>query len=105
MIFNNNKVISKKEKYCKSMFSQGLGLMFSRKKNLIMEFPDERIISLHNFFVFYPIDVLILNKNKKIIEIKKDFKPFTLWKSEKKGKYVVELAFKENYHTGDKLNF
>lgn len=97
------KTISKKEKYCKSIFSQTLGLMFSKRKNLIMEFKKERRIGLHNFFVFYPIDVLVLNQDKKIVEIKRDFKPFRVWTAEKKGKYLIELSSKGSYKIGDKL--
>ena len=47
------------------------------------------------FFVFYPIDVLILDENKKVVEIKRNFKPFTVWNSKEKGKYVVEIGRKE----------
>ena len=104
MIKNGNKVISKKEKYCYNLFSQGLGLMFSPKKNLVMVFKKEKKISLHNFFVFYPIDVLILDSSKKIVEIKRNFKPFTFWNSKEKGKYIVELSFPGEYQEGDQLN-
>ncbi len=94
MIINktNGKVISKKEIICKNIFSQSRGLMFRRKKNLIMEFPFEKKVSLHNFFVFYPIDVILLNKNKEVIEIKRNFQSFTLWNSKNKAKYVIELG-------------
>jgi|SRR3989339_1418414 len=106
MIINltTNQIISRKEKYCLSLWQQGRGLMFSQKKNLVMVLPKEQKISLHNWFVFYPIDVLILNSNKKIIEIKRQFKPFNIWRSETKGKYVIELGFKNKYHVGDILS-
>ncbi|NQV91086.1 DUF192 domain-containing protein [Candidatus Woesearchaeota archaeon] len=94
MIKIDNEVISEKELYCTSLLSQMRGLMFRRKQNLIMEFPSERKVALHNFFVFYPIDVLILDKHKKIVDIKRDFKPFTFWTSSVKGKYVVEIGRK-----------
>ncbi len=105
MILNTStkQVISQKERYCKSVWFQARGLMFRRKQNLIMEFPQKRKISLHMWFVFFPIDVLILNQNKKIVEIKRYFKPFTFWTAKEKGKYVVELAFSENYQVGDYL--
>jgi len=61
-----------------------------------MIFNKERRISLHNFFVFYPIDILILDKNKKVIEIKNNFKPFTLWNAKNKGKYLIELGKEES---------
>ena len=94
MIINktNEKVISKQEIICKNLFSQSRGLMFRKKQNLIMEFPFEKKISLHNFFVFYPIDVILLNKNKEVIEIKRNFQPFTFWNSNNKAKYVIELG-------------
>ena len=98
MILNQNtkRIISKNEKYCKSFFSQALGLMFSSRKNLIMEFPQEISISLHNFFVFYPLEILILDKNKKVIEIKKKFLPFTFYNPKTKGKFVIELGKEES---------
>ena len=77
--------------------------MFKPKSNLLMIFPEEQKISLHMFFVFYPIDVLVVDKNKKIIEIKRNFEPFTLWKSKKEGKYIIEFAYSSEYKLGDKL--
>ncbi len=105
MIIHNitQKIISNEEIICNSFFSQARGLMFRQKQNLIMSFNRERKISLHMFFVFYPIDVLLLNKNKEIVEIKRNFKPFTFWNSKEKGKYVVELAFPADYGVGDKI--
>ena len=96
-----NKTISEKEIICKSFFSQARGLMFRKKRNLIMVFPQERKIKLHNFFVFYPIDVLVLDKDMKIIEIKRNFRPFTFWNSEKRGRYVVELSKSCDSKIGD----
>jgi len=90
-------------RYCTNIFSQALGLMFRRKQNLVMVFKKEKKVSLHMFFVFFPIDILILDSNKKIVEIKKDFKPFTFWNSKKKGKYVVELAYPHNYKINQQL--
>jgi len=105
MITNRStgNVISNNETICRNIFSQSLGLMFSKRKNLIMIFNKERTISLHNFFVFYPIDVLILDENKKVVEIKENFKPFTFWNSKNKGKYLIELG-KETSKKKVKLN-
>ncbi|HLC90388.1 MAG TPA: DUF192 domain-containing protein [Candidatus Nanoarchaeia archaeon] len=105
MIINktNNNIISETEVKCRSFCSQARGLMFRRKQNLVMTFNQEKKVSLHMFFVFYPIDVLLLNKNKEIVEIKRDFKPFTFWNSKEKGKYVVELAFPSSYQRNDKI--
>ena len=109
MIINKtqHKTISEKEIICKSPLSQARGLMFHlRKNNLVMVFPEERRISLHNFFVFYPIDVLVLDSALKVVEIKKNFLPFTFWKAKKKGKYLIELSQTESpsYQVGDQIN-
>ncbi|MBU0457559.1 MAG: DUF192 domain-containing protein [Nanoarchaeota archaeon] len=106
MIINKtkNKIISEKEIVCRSGISQARGLMFRKRKNLIMIFNRERKISLHNFFVFYPIDILVLNNNKIIVEIKRNFRPFTLWNSKKRGSYLIELGFTSDYELGDRLN-
>ncbi len=103
MIINKTKgkIISEREIVCTSFFSQARGLIFRMKKNLVMIFPTERKISLHMFFVFYPIDVLIVDENNKIVEIKRNFNPFTIWNSSEKGKYVIELANNGSYEVGD----
>jgi len=99
------KIISQAENNAKSIFLQSLGLMFHKKRNLIMYFNKEKNIALHNFFVFYPIDVLILNKDKKIVEIKRNFQPFTFYTPKKQGKYLIELAFPSQYNLNDQLEF
>ena len=66
MITNRStgNVISEKEVVCRNFFTQMLGLMNKLgKTNLIMIFKKERKVNLHMFFVFYPIDVLILDEN------------------------------------------
>lgn len=98
IIKKNGKIISKTEIYCKSWQSQARGLMFKKRKNLVMVFPEERQISLHNFFVFYPLEIAVLDKDRKVKEIKRTFWPFTFWTSEKKGRYLLELG--EKYSKG-----
>lgn len=104
---STKQLLSHQELVCKTFFSQALGLMFRRKQNVVMIFPEEKKISLHMFFVFYPIDVLIVGADMQIKEIKRNFKPFTFWNSKEDGKYVVELGLqKENLpKVGDILAF
>ena len=86
-------VIIKNFRFIDDAFLKFVGLMFSKKqkKSLIFKFNKEIIIHLHMFFVFYPIDVLFLDKNKIVVDIKENFKPFTFYKSKKKAMYAVEL--------------
>ena len=96
MIKNKTKnfVLAKNKKILFSVFSKAKGLMFSKKltdTGYIFIFSKPRKIDLHMFFVFFPIDVLFLDENKKVIEIKEHFKPFTFYISKNEAKYVVEL--------------
>ena len=106
-----NKIIANDAELCGDIFSKSLGLMFSKKqtKALIFKFDEEKIIALHMVFVFYPIDVLFLDKNKIAVDAKENFRPFTFYKSGKKAKYAIELPNgiikKTNTEIGDKVGF
>jgi len=89
-----NSALTINEKNLISVFSKAKGLMFSKKITdigYIFEFPHSRIIDLHMFFVFFPIDILFLDDNKKVVEIKENLKPFSIYVSKKKASYVIEL--------------
>lgn len=104
MITSNNKLISKNERICKTIFSQVRGLMFRRRQNLLMIFPSERKVHLHTFFVFYPLTIVLIDRNHKAVEIKRDLKPFRFWNSAKEGKYLLELTFPRTIpQVGDKV--
>jgi uncharacterized protein len=82
--------ISESALHCPHFWQKGSGLMFSKQKDLIFEEKNERIVPLHMFFVFYPIDVIFLNENKEVIELKKSFMPFTFYCPINKAKYIIE---------------
>ena len=94
-----------------STFSKALGLMFSSKPSygLLFIFSREIIVSLHNFFVFFPIDVLWISKQGKVVFLKENFKPFRIIIPQKKAMYVLELPKgaikKSNTCQGDTLVF
>jgi hypothetical protein len=96
MLYNKRdgrKIVSN-VRICKSALCQTIGLMFSRSINdqaLMFEFPREIKLGLHMWFVFYPIDVVFLDSEKRVVELKEDFKPFTVYRPKNKSKYVIEL--------------
>lgn len=110
MLINKTKniILEKEYKICNNFLSQLKGLMFSRKKTLIFDFKKEKKISLHMLFVFFPINVLFLNNNKEIVEIKK-LNPFTFYKSNESSRYIIEIPSKwfnkYNVDIGDKIEF
>ena len=90
------KVLAQQIKLCRSVLSKAKGLMFTRESfvrenALVFEFGKAMTQSLHMFFVFYTIDILFLDDKKKVVEIKQDFRPFTIYTSKRKARYVVEL--------------
>ncbi len=90
----NNKIIVNKNKIIKSFLGKFIGLMFSKQnKNraITFVFNKKTKVSLHMFFVFYPIDVIWLNSKKEIIFMKENFIPFTLIFPKCKANYVIEL--------------
>ena len=104
-----NKLIAEDYKLCDTFFSKFRGLMFSKKNNLIFLFNKEKKVELHMFFVWFPIDVVLLDNHKKVVEIKDNFKPFTFFRSKNKAKYVLELFSgaieQSNIELEDKINF
>lgn len=90
---------------CKGLLSKAKGLMFSKPKPLLFVFAKEARHSLHMFFVFYPIDVVLLSKEMQVVEIKKNFRPFTWYAPKAKSKYILELptGYADSVKLGDTL--
>ncbi|MBI1936047.1 DUF192 domain-containing protein [Candidatus Woesearchaeota archaeon] len=113
MIKNLSKksVIAAESEIINGILPKFMGLMFSRKMHraLIFRFDREMLISLHMFFVFHPIDVLFLDKNKAIVDKKESFRPFALYSSRRKAMYAIELHAgcikKSRTGLGDKIEF
>lgn len=114
MIINKTKekILAHDLKVVDSVFGKAIGLMFSRKIKdfgLIFEFSAEKKVSLHNFFVFYPIDLIFLSQKWEVVEMKEMFMPFTLYVPKNKAKYILELPSGTIRQTGtepgDIINF
>jgi uncharacterized protein len=84
-----NKVILRK-----TSLSQGIGLTFHKRihdEAHVFIFRKPRKVALTMMFVFFPIDVLYLDKNMKIVEIKENFRPFAEYFPRNESAYVIEL--------------
>ena len=95
MIRNATKgtTIAKEHELVKSIAGKAKGLMFCNKvkKPLLFEFENEQNINLHMLFVFCPIDVILIGNDNKVVELKENLKPFMLFNSRRKARYVIEL--------------
>ena len=97
MLRVGKKIIMKNTKLANNTWERMKGLMFEDKKKfnyaLVFDFPSESKIgtSLHMLFVFFPIDVLFLDKNKIVVD-KTTLEPFTPnYTPKSAAKYVIEL--------------
>ena len=90
-------------KVCKSFFSKFRGLMFSKKKELLFVFDEEKRRSVHMFFVFYNLNIVFLDKNSIIKDIK-CLKPFQVCFPKCKIKYIFETPYPIDLKIGDKLD-
>ena len=92
------------------MLAKGLRFSQPLQKNegLLLASTKENLAAIDMLFVFFPIDVIWLDKNKKIIHVVRNIKPFTLSVSApKKAQYILECqADSTNYlKVKDKLSF
>jgi len=95
LLKSNGDVISSDVEYAKSMFKQAKGLMFRRSVHdsyaMVFIFPSLKKISLHMLFVPFPLDVLFLNEEKKIVKTT-TLRPWIgIGDSGEKIRYVIEL--------------
>ncbi|MEW6295770.1 MAG: DUF192 domain-containing protein [Candidatus Diapherotrites archaeon] len=100
MLYNKTrrKEIIGRIKKAGSFWGKFKGLMLERKEKfnygLVFDFRAEKRIeaSIHMLFVFFPIDLVYLNKEKKVIELKHGIKPWSLnYTPKRKAHYLIEL--------------
>lgn len=93
-----------KVKNCENFKDRFMGLMF--KKNIIdycLCFP--KCNSIHTFFMKQNIDVIMTDKNNKVIYEKKNLKPWKIILPKKGVYYTYEFSInKIDYQIGDFVN-
>ena len=81
-IVNKDKeiTISDNSGIADSFFSRARGLMFSQPKDLVLVSPVESIkhSSIHMLFMRFPIDILWLDSEKRVVDIGKRILPFNI---------------------------
>jgi uncharacterized membrane protein (UPF0127 family) len=97
-LYCNNKLFAKKIVYCNDIFSQGTGLMCRTRGSINntgwwFEFKKPRRVGITMFFVFFSIDIIFLDENNKIIELKRGLRPFSNYISKNKIYSFIELDF------------
>ncbi|WP_321420212.1 DUF192 domain-containing protein [uncultured Methanomethylovorans sp.] len=92
----NGKVIASDVEFAEGIISQSRGLMFRKgiaeRYALVFILPTPKSVSVHMLFVFFSIDVLFLDANKKILATTR-LKSWTgLARSPIKTKYIIEMS-------------
>jgi len=91
------KILCRKHKIADDFLSRALGLMFSSRKDfdyaLIFDLGRTTLVGagIHMFFVFYSINVLFLDNSRRVVDIKKNLKPFRMYSPKKPARYIIEL--------------
>ena len=89
-------------KFCNKFYDRLLGLMFKKNINYGLCFP--RCNSIHTFFMLENIDVVMTDKNYKILYIYKNLKPNKIILPKKNVHYTFELPTnKFNFNINDKI--
>jgi len=92
------KKIKIKVKKISNIFQEAFGLTFTRKKKAqALLFELNKSFAIHSYFVFFPFIAIWLDKNNKVIEIRK-VKPFAFHlKPKKPFKKLIEVPINNKY--------
>lgn len=104
MIVNkaSKKTLVRKVELADSLWKQTRGLMFRKSlpkgSGLLMDFKSERKVGIWMLFMRFPIDLIYINSEKKVVDIKGNVKPVSLnpltWRvyyPKKPARYVLEV--------------
>ncbi len=97
--------------FCRTPWHKACGLMFTQKmeKPLLFVFGRERMWGLHMLFVFYPIDVIFLDREKKVVDLKEDFRPWAFCTPRQPCLYIIEVPRgtikRSKTSLGDRIEF
>jgi len=87
-------MIAKKIEFARILLTQTLGLMFRKSipscYSMIFVLKEPAAVNIHMLFVFFPIDVIFLNEEKKVMGLSL-LKPWVGYKAMEDIKYILEM--------------
>jgi len=91
---DTGKIVAEKVMVAESFFSRFRGLMLRRRlggdEALLFRFKKPGRHSVHMFFVRFPIDLVYLDLDSKVVEVRTWLKPWRLHLSKVDSKYLLE---------------
>ncbi|WBW95951.1 DUF192 domain-containing protein [Oceanirhabdus sp. W0125-5] len=103
----NKKIKIKDIKIADTWIKRFLGLMGKKEKDIKKPLIIYPCRGIHTHFMKATIDIIVLNKEKKIIEKHKDVQPFRIIKGNREWYYVIEFTKRFNIEgeLGDYINW
>lgn len=103
-----SKIVLKKIARADNLFTKSLGVIgwkdFGEKNGLLLTGTN----SIHTYFVRFPLDLVFLDKNMKVIKLVKNLKPFRISPIVWSAKHVLEMPTnsikKFSINVGDEIN-
>ncbi|HEY3421848.1 MAG TPA: DUF192 domain-containing protein [Methanocellaceae archaeon] len=111
---DDGSIVATEVERADSILKQVIGLMFRKRvpESFAMVFTMKRDNrdGIHMLFVRFPIDVVFLDKDKRILDIHRNLKPWTgLAFSKKAFRYAMEMpagaADRSSLREGERLNW
>ncbi|MBI4016586.1 MAG: DUF192 domain-containing protein [Candidatus Aenigmarchaeota archaeon] len=100
-----NTLIARNPVILTSLIGHMLGLMFKKKIiPHVLLFRTERHVSLHTFFVAGPIDLIFVNKQNRVVEIKENLTPFSFYSPYENATAIIEAKSGTVRKTRTKIN-
>lgn len=88
----------------KDFFSKLIGLMFSKKKNILFVWEREGFYPIHSFFVFFKFHAVYINSKMEVVEIIRNVEPFTPYiVNTKPAQYLLEVSEDIDIEEGERL--
>ncbi len=89
------EILAEEVEIADSFWTRFRGLMFRRSfefgNAILFEIPTPRKFGIHTFFVFFPIDLIYLDEDFDVLELKKDLPSWRFYSPSVKSKYLIEL--------------
>ncbi|MBW3004667.1 DUF192 domain-containing protein [Candidatus Woesearchaeota archaeon] len=100
-------------RYCKkrrNILAKTFGLMLKNNITpLMFIFRKEKIVPIHTLLVRKPIDLVYLDRQMKVVDIKENLLPYRFYTPKARAMYVLELPAgfigKSRTSVGDLVNF
>ncbi len=90
----SKRIVAEQVMRADNPWQQARGLMFrpplEKKQGMLFTFPGERRIAIHMWFVGFPIDVVFLDHERRIVEQVASLQPWRYYRTRHRAQYFLE---------------